>query len=123
MRTALIEAAWIAVQRHPLWKERFGRLSKKIGPGKAIVAMARKLLVVIWQVLTHRCVDLHAATTTLAQQFMRWGKFGGKALRGDLTSAAFVRLHLQRLGIGEEITSVSYGGRTFSLPPPSLNSA
>jgi transposase len=41
MRTALIEAAWIAVQRHPLWKERFARLSKKIGPGKAIVAIAR----------------------------------------------------------------------------------
>jgi hypothetical protein len=80
-------------------------------------------LVVIWHVLTHRRVDRAANPTILAQQFMRWGKFGGKALRGDLTSAAFVRLHLQRLGIGAEITSVSYGGRTFALPPPALHSA
>jgi transposase len=44
MRSALIEAAWMAVQYHPHWKVQFERLATRIGKGKAIVAIARKLL-------------------------------------------------------------------------------
>lgn len=50
MRTALVEAAWAAVASHPHWKAVFQRLSARIGKRKAIVAIARKLLVVIWHV-------------------------------------------------------------------------
>ena len=48
LRTALVEAAWIAVEYHAHWKGLFERLSARIGKHKAIVAIARKLLVAVW---------------------------------------------------------------------------
>lgn len=50
LRAALIEAAWIAVRHHPYWQAQFERLAARKGAGKAIVAIARKLLVAIWHV-------------------------------------------------------------------------
>ena len=41
----MIEAARAAVQSHPYWKRDFAQLAKRIGEPKAIVAIARKLLV------------------------------------------------------------------------------
>lgn len=52
LRAVLVEAAWIAVEHHPLWKARFERLAARTGKKKAIIAIARKLLVVMWHVLT-----------------------------------------------------------------------
>ncbi len=51
LRTALVEAAWAAVRVDRYWRERFEHLAAHIGQAKAIVALARKLLVVIWHVL------------------------------------------------------------------------
>jgi transposase len=48
LRGALVEAAWRAVQTHPHWHEQFERLAGRLGRQKAIVAIARKLLVVVW---------------------------------------------------------------------------
>src|SRR6516225_5945119 len=50
LRTVLVEAAWSAVEHHPFWKAEFARLVPALGKGKAIVAIARKLLVVVWHV-------------------------------------------------------------------------
>jgi len=57
LRTAMIEAAWVAVRTHPHWEAQFQRLEKRIGKQKAIVAMARKLLVVVWHVLSEQVAD------------------------------------------------------------------
>ena len=51
LRTTMIEAAWVAVEHHPHWKAQFERLTHSIGKRKAIVAIARKLLVAVWHVL------------------------------------------------------------------------
>jgi transposase len=45
IRAALVESAWMAVEHHSYWKAQFERLSSRIGKKKAIVAIARKLLV------------------------------------------------------------------------------
>jgi transposase len=60
LRTVLVEAAWSAVDHHPYWHAEFARLVPSLGKGKAIVASARKLLVVVWHVLTHQAADRHA---------------------------------------------------------------
>ena len=57
LRTVLVEAAWSAVAHHPFWKAQFERLVPSLGKGKAIVAIARKLLVVVWHVLTQQDVS------------------------------------------------------------------
>jgi hypothetical protein len=60
LRTLLVEAACNAVEHPPHWHEEFERLDPSLGTGTAMVAMARKLLVVVWPVLTHRVTDHHA---------------------------------------------------------------
>jgi transposase len=51
LRAVLIEAAHAAIQSSPFWRRRFERLAARIGAPKATVAIAYKLLVIIWQVL------------------------------------------------------------------------
>jgi transposase len=52
-RTALVQAAWCAVRKKKNcpWKAQFVALSKRCGPKKAIVAIARKMLVAIYHML------------------------------------------------------------------------
>ena len=74
LRIAMVEAAWVAVEHHPHWKGEFERLSVRIGKPKAIVAIARKLLVAVWHVLSRRCADIHgsrAGRCPLAAQLPR----------------------------------------------------
>jgi len=54
LRTAMVEAAHHAVQDHPYFKVEYQRLSRSIGPKKAMVAIARKLLVMVWHLLAER---------------------------------------------------------------------
>jgi transposase len=80
LRTTMIEAAWVAVEHHPYWKAQFERLTYSIGKRKAIVAIARKLLVAVWHVLTKHVADCHADPVQVAGTFIRWTlKYGGQA--------------------------------------------
>src|SRR5262249_47079680 len=72
-RTVLVEAAGSAVDHHPYWHAVFARLVPSLGKGKAIVAIARKLLVVVWHVLTHPVADRHADRPMLMRKWPRWG--------------------------------------------------
>lgn len=52
LRTMLVQAAWPAVRtRGTFWKQKFGQLVVRLGPKKAIVAIARKMLVAIHFIL------------------------------------------------------------------------
>jgi hypothetical protein len=98
VRTALIESAWIAVRHHPHWKGQYERLAAKKGAGKAIVAIARKLLVVIWHVLTKQVADRHAEPERIARKLWRWAKTHGAASTLGMSRMVFVRRYLARLG-------------------------
>jgi transposase len=51
LRWALVEAAWRLVATSPKWERQFERLRKRSGAKRAIVAMARKLLCVLYAML------------------------------------------------------------------------
>jgi hypothetical protein len=54
LRTILVQSAWSAVRtKGTFWKQTFSRLVR-IGPTKAIVAIARKMLVAIFHMLRDR---------------------------------------------------------------------
>ena len=57
LRKVLVEAAWVAVNSHPYWKAQFEHLERRKPMNQAIVAIARKLLVAVWHVLTERTTD------------------------------------------------------------------
>jgi len=118
LRTTMIEAAWVAVQHYPHWQQQFEALAARRGKGRAIVAIARKLLVVVWHVLTHREADRHADPAVIARSFMRWGAYHGVATSLGLPRTAFVRRELDRLQIGQTLDTVPFSGRLNRLPRP-----
>lgn len=123
LRRALIESAWIAVRHHPSWQAQFERLAARKGAGKAIVAIARKLLVVIWHVLTKQVADCHADPVRVARKLWRWAQKHGTASRLGLPRLTFVRAYLDRLQLGQELTMLESGSTTYTLPPSHIHSA
>lgn len=115
LRRVLIEAAWSAVNTHPYWKHEFARLCRHKPQGIAIVAIARKLLVVIWHVLAERAADRHAEPAMVACKLMRWSWELTEEQRGGLTSRQFVRYGLLRLQLGNDLTGFTYGGMPRGL--------
>jgi transposase len=51
LRWALVESAWRLVNSSPKWRGLFSRLKKRSGNKRAIVAIARKLLCVLYAML------------------------------------------------------------------------
>ena len=72
LRGVMVETAWVAVEHHAHWKAQFERLVQRLGKPKAIVAIARKLLVAIWHVLSARAADVHAAKQAIARKLLTW---------------------------------------------------
>jgi transposase len=118
VRSTMVEAAWVAVRSHPYWKAMFERLADRLGRPKAIVAIARKLLVVVWHVLAEQVADREAQPERVAGKFLDWSWRLGRANRAGLTTAAFIRRELERLQLGDEVTAVHGGNRTFRVAPP-----
>jgi transposase len=55
LRTILVQCAWVAVRmKQGFWKQIFRRLRARLGPKKAIVAVARKMLVALYYILRDR---------------------------------------------------------------------
>jgi hypothetical protein len=107
IRTSLVEAAWAAVASHPHWRAVLQRLSTCIGKRKAIRAIARTWLVVIWHVLTDHVADLHADREATARKQLRWGGRNRTATRQELSRSAFVRRQLEVLGLGQDLAALT----------------
>ena len=116
LRTTMVESAWVAVESHAYWKELFERLAVRVGRPKAIVAIARKLLVVVWHVLAKQVADREAAPEKVAGKFLEWSWKLGRVNRAGLTSGAFIRRELRRLRLGENVTAITRGKRRFPIP-------
>lgn len=117
LRAAMVEAAWVAVIHSAHWKARFEYLCRHLTREKAIVAIARQMLVVVWHVWHDREPDEHMDAAAVARKMMTWAEQGGKAMHPDLTATQFVRLQLDRLGIGQDLTELHYGSHLYKLPP------
>ncbi len=108
LRMAMVEAARTAVEHHPHWKAQFERLSARLGKNKAIVAIARKLLVVVWHVLTNHEADRHADSEKVALKFVVWSRKVGAENRAGLKTREFVRRELMRLDMGGELETIGW---------------
>jgi transposase len=117
LRTVLVEALWRAVECSDYWRVEFERLTRRMHPAKAIVALARKMLVVIWHVLTEQAADTHADADLVAFKFMMWSWKLTNAQRGGLTTRQFVRYQLMHLNLGDQLTHVVRGGARHLIAP------
>jgi len=118
LRTVMVEAAWSAVAHNAHWQAKFSRYCQRHAPAKAIVAIARQLLVSIWYLWHNRLVDRYNDAPTIASKFWAWAEQGGKAMRHGLSCSHFVRLQLDCLGIGHDLTELHFGTHLYRLPPP-----
>jgi transposase len=82
---------------------------------KAIVAIARKLLVVIWHVLTERAADRQADPVAVARRLFRWGASHHLATRSGLSRGGFVRKALDQIGVGQNLSRLEINGSTYLL--------
>lgn len=110
LRFVLVEAARVAVQTHSYWKQEFARLAKRIGEQKAVVAIARKLLIAVWHVLMAKSADRRAQAEQVAFKLMVWSWKLSEQQRGGLSSRQFIRAQLLRLGLGNELSHITRGG-------------
>ena len=109
LRWAMIEAAWRAIRISALWKERYEELKKRKGPSKAIVAIARKLLVTLWHVLSKEETDRNASEEDLSWKMLLWSWSLGSEARLGLTPKQFAKYSLIRLGVQNDVTSFMRG--------------
>ncbi len=121
LRAAVVEAAQTAANTHPHWQAELARLEPRLGRNKAIVAIARKLLVAVWHVLTHGVADCYADPARVARKLLNYTyKAGRRNRRPGQSTAEYVREQLDRLELGAELESIAHGQRPIPLPPSKL---
>ena len=122
MRRALVDAAQHAARTKGQWRQHYLRLEKRIGRPKALVAIARKLLVAIWHILTKEQADRYASEQQVAcSLFALAYKVGVSNLPEGQSAKHFTRQQLDRLGIGQELEVIPWGSKRHKLPPSSLD--
>jgi transposase len=107
LRWALVEVAQRAVKSDPLWKHRFQELQKRMHRNQAIVAVARRLLELVWYVLTRRQPYRHFSQERIAYKYLTWAWQMDDEARDGLTRQQFARYYLMRLGIGHDLTRIA----------------
>jgi transposase len=107
LRWALVEAAQRAVKSDPLWKTRFQEMHKRMHRNQAIVAVARRLLELVWYVLTRRQPYRHFSQERIAYKYLTWAWQMDEEARAGLTRQQFARYYLLRLGIGHDLTRIA----------------
>lgn len=105
LRWAMVEAAWRAVRMSPYWKEQYEKFLQRMRrPNQAIVVVARKLLVAVWQVLSKAETDVHAGAEDLAYKMLVLSWDLDASVRQGLTYKQFAKYALMKLGVEDDIT-------------------
>ena len=117
LRRALVNAANHAIEHHPHWKQEFERLEPHLGRSKAGVAIARKLLVAVWHVLSENAADRFADPGGVARSlFSHAYRVGVTNRPKGQTALAYTWEQLDRLGIGQDLQEITCGSRRYKLP-------
>jgi transposase len=121
LRRAMVNAANHAIEHHPHWKKEFERLEPHLGRSKAVVAIARKLLVAVWHVLSEKAADRFADPANVARSFFTYAyRVGVRNLPEGRSALSFTREQLDRLGIGQDLLEIPWGSKPHKLPASKL---
>ena len=107
LRWAMVEVAQRAVKSDPHWKQRFQELEQRMHRNQAIVAVARRLLELVWYVLTRRQPYRHFSQERIAYKYLTWAWQMNEEARDGMTRQPFTRYYLMRLGIGQDLTRIA----------------
>ena len=90
---------------------------RRIGSKKAAVAIARKMLVAVWYILTERTADRHADPDKVAFKYIMWSWKLDDVKRQGMSTRQWARYHLMRLQLGEDLTHIMRGGNRYPIAP------
>jgi transposase len=116
LRWAPVEAVRTAVRTDPYWQEEYARLCARMPKHKALVALARRMLVVIWHVLSKQEARRRATADMLAYKMLVWASLLRKEDLHGLTRSEFAKYSLLRLGVAEDLTRLVRGRVVRVLP-------
>jgi transposase len=117
LRWALVEASWQAIRSNPRLRAEYDRLCQRKHPNQAIVAIARKLLVTIWYVLSNKQPYTHFNEEDLAYKMLTWSWHIDKTALNGMTRQQFAKYGLMRLGVGVQLTRIVRGKYPRRLAP------
>ena len=117
LRWAMVEAAWVAVRFNPYWKAQFKQLEKRMHRNQAIVAVARRMLVSIWHILSKREPYRHFDEEDLAYKMLIWAWAMDESSRNGMTPQQFAKYGLLRLGVGQDLERIVRGGAPRRIAP------
>lgn len=102
LRQVLIEVAWAAVQNSGLWRQRYQKLAHKKGSQKAIVAVARRILVTIWHVWVKREQYRDTTLDAIERKYTRWAYKYRLARSQGLTAKQFTASMMQKIKLAAQ---------------------
>ncbi len=111
----MIEAAWNAIGNSPFWKQKYERLACRMDSQKAATAIARKPLVVVWNVLSHRAVDRQADLDVVGRSIYIWGAKNRLTSSLGMKRFEFAGKQLHKMGI--QFEKITYGSTVYKIPP------
>ncbi len=118
LRWLLVEAARSAVRWDAHWHQVHTQLARRRGSHIAVVAVARKLVVTIWYLLTDESVYPHLQAQTLVTKLQEWA-YRLSAAQYPLPSVReFVTRHLGTLGLTSLANSLVIDKRSGRLRVP-----
>jgi transposase len=117
LRWALVEAAWQAIRSNPRLRAQYDALCKRKHPNQAIVAIARKLLVTLWYLLSEQESYALSSDEDLAYKMLTWSWHMDKSALRGMTNQQFAKYGLLQLGRGEDLTRIVKGGRPRRIAP------
>ena len=103
LRWAMVQAARAAANSDPYWAAQLKRLEKRMHRNQVYVAIARRLLVAIWHILTKREPYHHFDEETVAYKMLTWGWALDEKARKGMTRQQFAKYSLLRLGVGQDL--------------------
>ena len=86
-------------------------------PNQAVTAIARKLLVTLWYVLSENQAYKYSSEEDLAYKMLSWAWHIDKEALNGMSHQQFAKYGLIHLGKGKQLTRIVRGGRPRRIAP------
>lgn len=107
LRWLMVEAARAAIRWDPHWRKIYNRIARRRGSSIAAVAVARRLLVLVWHLLTKNDIYYYLQPQTFVTKLQNWAYRIGRAQLPAASAHDFVHQHLSALGLNDLAQSLT----------------
>ena len=107
LRWLMVEAARAAIRWDPHWRQVHDRIARRRGSNIAVVAVARRLLVLVWHLLTKKDIYRYLQPQTFVTKLQNWAYRIGRTHLPSPSTRDFVHAHLSTLGLHDLAKSLT----------------